>query len=80
MKFTVKRTAQRIYARLQTHSHLRLAIMLTHGCVRTFDVSSESIEGLGRNFRLVGVYDRDAPADQIGGDIQFVMDQVAQER
>lgn len=80
MKITVKRTSQRIYARLQAHTHLRLAIMVTHGCVRTFDTSSESIDGLGRHFRLVGVYDRNAAAEQIGNDIELVMDQIALEK
>jgi len=80
MKITVKRTSQRIYARLQAHTNLRLAIMVTHGCVRTFDVSSESIDGLGRHFSMVGVYDRNASAELIGSDIELVMDQIAKER
>ncbi|HQR22809.1 MAG TPA: hypothetical protein PKV98_18230 [Burkholderiaceae bacterium] len=79
MKITTKRTSQRIYARLQVHPHLRLAVMLTRGCVRTYDLSCESIDGLGRHFRLVGVYDQHASAEQIGADIEFVMDQTALE-
>jgi hypothetical protein len=76
MKLTVQRTSQRIFARLQAHPHLRLAVMLTHGCVRTFDVSCESIEGLGRHYRLVGVYDQQAVAEEIGNDIEYLMRQV----
>ena len=75
MKLPVERTARRIYARLQAHPRLRLAVMLTHGCVRTYDLSCESIDGLGRHFSLVGVYDKQATAEQIGADMEYLMEQ-----
>lgn len=80
MKIPSERTAQRIYARLQAHPRLRLAVMLTHGSVRTYDLSCDSIDGLGRHFQLVGVYDQQAKPEHIALDIEAVMDQIALER
>jgi len=79
---TPLRTVLNVVHRMRAHNFLRLAVMLTHGCIRTFDVtdSDEPISGLGPNFRLVGVYDGRVDPDDLAADIEDVMHIIRKEQ
>ena len=72
---TPLRTVLHVVHRMRAHQSLRLAVMVTHGCIRTFDVThgDDAIHGLGPHFRLVGVYDGRVDPHELAGDIEAVM-------
>ena len=79
---TPLRTVQHVVNRMRAHQSLRLAVMVTHGCIRTFDVtdSDDSIHGLGPHFRLVGIYDGRVEPDELATDIEDVMQTIRKEQ
>ncbi len=77
----IRRTALRIVMRLCASQHnLRLAVMLYRNTIRTFDTTTEDISGLGRHYRLVGIYDRSATVEGLNDDLEFVLSEIKKER
>ena len=79
---TPLRTVLHVVHRMRAHNFLRLAVMVAHGCIRTFDVtfSDDAIHGLEPHFRLVGVYDGRVDPDDLAADIEDVMHIIRKEQ
>lgn len=67
------RTCLRIWTRLQNRHGLRLAVYVYRNTITTIDVTEQSMNGLGRHYHLVGVYDSSSTHEQIAEDCNDCM-------
>ena len=75
----IARTCRAIAARLAAAPRLRLAVFVHRQIqIRCIDLNTESIDGLGLHYRLVGVYGAtdDFHVDDLIADVRLVIEQI----